>query len=132
MGRDQFVSFKKIEDSVDTFLYGFMSAGGDQYAEILRVMKMLLILSHGQAAVERGFSVNKEVEVENIKHRTLVAQRVICDHVKSVGGGIFNVELSKELLMSARMARQMYDQHLKVERQKKKTVGVGEAPILIE
>ena len=42
----------------------------------------------------RGFSVNKEVEVENLKEHTLVAQRIVCDHVNSVGG-VLKVELSK-------------------------------------
>lgn len=33
-------------------------------------MRTVLLLSHGQASVERGFSVNREIEVENIKERT--------------------------------------------------------------
>ena len=41
-----------------------------------------------------GLSVNKEVEVENMK-------RIICDHVKSVGGSL-NVDLRKELIMSVK------------------------------
>ena len=39
----------------------------DQHQKLLEVVKMCLVLSHGQATVERGFSVNKEVEVENLK-----------------------------------------------------------------
>lgn len=31
--------------------------------------------------VERGFSVNKEVETCNMKEDTAVAQRMICDYV---------------------------------------------------
>ncbi|XP_067650915.1 uncharacterized protein [Haliotis asinina] len=37
---------------------------------------LLLVLSRGQAQVEGGFSVNKEVEVENLKEVTLKAQRI--------------------------------------------------------
>lgn len=44
------------------------------------------MLSHGQASVERGFSVNKEIEVENLPEHSLVAQRTICDYVEVVSG----------------------------------------------
>ena len=43
-------------------------------------------MSHGQATVEESFSVNKEVEVENLKELTLVAQSIVCDHVNSLRG----------------------------------------------
>ena len=45
-----------------------------------KVLKLLL-LSHGQATVERGFSVNKEMIVENQQEQSLVARRVIKDHI---------------------------------------------------
>ena len=41
--------------------------------EMLEVVKLVLVLSHGQVAVERGFSVNKKAEVENLKGHTLIA-----------------------------------------------------------
>ena len=68
---------------------------GEQYTELFEVVIMVLVLSHGQAAVERGFSVNKEIEVENMKQQTLIAHRVICDHVTNVEG-ILNVDLNKD------------------------------------
>jgi len=43
-------------------------------------------LSHGQAMVERGFSINKEVESYNLKEDIFWARRVICDHVNAFGG----------------------------------------------
>ena len=61
---------------------------------------MLLLLSHGQASVERGFSVNRELEVVNLQKGTYVAQRLICDHIRSVGG-LMNVVISKALLAAA-------------------------------
>ena len=50
------------------------------------VVKMLLVLSHGQATVERGFSINKQVETDNLTEQSLVAKRTICDYVNFVGG----------------------------------------------
>ena len=34
----------------------------------------VFVLSHGQSVAERGFSINKEVEVENLKKVSLISQ----------------------------------------------------------
>jgi len=65
------------EKGVDNFLAEKLS--DTRYAELFTTLKMFLIVSHGQVTVEWGFSVNKEVEVENLRHQSLVAQRIICD-----------------------------------------------------
>jgi hypothetical protein len=56
--------------------------------------KTLLILSHGQATVESGFSVNEKILIENMKEKSLIAQRLTCDQIYHSGGHL-NVELSK-------------------------------------
>jgi len=67
-----------------------------------------MLLSHGQATVERGFSISKEVESYNLKEDTFRAPRTICDHVNAVGG-IFNVDVAnKQLQVSAAGSRQKY------------------------
>ena len=71
-----------------------------QYSTFWSTVKNLLLLSHGQASVERGFSINKEIEVENLAEESVVAQRVMCETVMSLGG-IHNVDISKSLLVSA-------------------------------
>lgn len=55
-----------------------------------------------------------------MKEHTLVAQRIVCDHVNSEGG-VLKVELSKPLLLSVKMSRQRYKKYLDQEREKKKT-----------
>jgi len=42
------------------------------YPTVWPVVAMALLLSHGQATVERGFSINKELAVENQQELTLV------------------------------------------------------------
>ncbi len=49
-------------------------------------MQQLLLLSHGEADVERGFSVNNSTSVVNLTEHNLVAKRVIKDLIQSVGG----------------------------------------------
>ena len=83
------------------------------------MLKLLLTLPHRQSTVERGFSANKEVAVENLKEHTLVAQRISCNHVNPVGR-VLKVELTTPFLLLVRMPRQRYEKYLDQERQKKK------------
>jgi len=103
---EAFKRFSMESNRVDTFYFDQLATKAD-LKELWKVVKLLLTLSHRQVTVERGFSSNKEVMVENLAQHSLVAQRVICDHVRSVGG-VLNVAFSKELLLSAAGARQRY------------------------
>lgn len=86
-------------------------------------MKILLLLSNGHASVERGFSANRQVETENMNDEIYVAQHLVCDYMKSVGG-ISKIIVDKELLLLFAGARQKYSQflddknHLRAEREK--------------
>ena len=83
-----------------------------------KVVGDLQILSHGQASVERGFSVNEQLEVENLQERSFFAQRLVQDHVQSVGG-VLAVSINKSLLLSAAGARQKYLPYLDEQKRKK-------------
>lgn len=100
-GNPDFEDFDPSEPSsrVDTLLYEHM-AGDKQLAKVWREVELLLLMSHGQATVERGFSVNKDVAVENLSERSFIAQRIIHDHFESVGG-LANFQISKQCLMSS-------------------------------
>ena len=89
---------------LDTYYHSMLDGKGD-YKNLWHVIRKLLLLSHGQATVEKGFSVNHEVMVDNLSQRSLIAQRVIHDHVRTQGG-IIKVNISKELLLSAGSAYQ--------------------------
>jgi len=56
--RDRFVNFDQVKSRVDILMHETM-AGKDMYSKLWNVVRMLLVISHGQAAVERGFSINK-------------------------------------------------------------------------
>ncbi|KAG5263637.1 hypothetical protein AALO_G00266980 [Alosa alosa] len=106
-----------IPAGLDVFLYTTLST---PYPDLLRFCKSLLLLSHGQASVERGFSINKEVETCNLQDRTLESLRLVCDRISSCGG-VLKVPLTKELLASASSARSQYRLYLENERKKKES-----------
>lgn len=109
---------------LDCLMYKHMG-NKPEWKKLWNLVKKVLLLSHGQASVERGFSVNREIEVENMKERTLVAQRIISDHVSNVGG-LTNVSITKELLLSASSARQRYRSFLEDEKKQKEYLLHGE------
>ncbi|KAK1886444.1 Zinc finger MYM-type protein 1 [Dissostichus eleginoides] len=111
-----FLSFQPFEQRLDVFLHEVLST----YPELRRFCQSLLLLSHGQATVERGFSVNKEVETVNLLEESLEAQRLICDQV-SVCGGVLKVPLTKELLASAAFARSRYRIYLDQQQKKRQS-----------
>ena len=77
-------SFNKFEESknrLDSFLWKYM--GSDSNCKsIWSIVKIILVLSHRQATVERGFSENKMLLVENLDMESLIAQRLICNYMK--------------------------------------------------
>ena len=48
-------------------------------------MKIVLAFSHGQASVERSFSLNKSVLNHNISEDSIVTKKAIRDHMVSNG-----------------------------------------------
>ena len=55
-----FLKFNKRENRLDEFFFFDVGAMSD-YLKLSKVIKMILVLFHGQGCVERGFSVNKDM-----------------------------------------------------------------------
>jgi len=92
-------------------------AASDDYGQLWLVVKMVLLLSHGQATVERGFSVNRQVDDDNLHADTFCCRRLICDTV-AYYGGVYAIDTSiKALLLSCSSAWNKYQPDLE---QKKK------------
>ena len=63
-------------------MHGTM-AGKVMYGKLwnVHIVRMLLVLSHCQAAVERGFSINKQAEEVHLQAETFIAKGIICRHM---------------------------------------------------
>ena len=117
-GSEKFSNFNLSTDGLDELFSTYMNT--EPYQKLFQAVQHLLVLSHGQASVERGFSVNKELEVENLSNQSLVAQRIVCDHINAVDG-ILNVPITQSLLTSCASARKRYERYLDQQRQNKKS-----------
>ena len=76
---DKFKPFDKYKTKLDVFC--FQTIGLHKYKELKYVMKVILTLSHGQASVERGFSINKSVLKVNMTEESIVSKKLVGDHM---------------------------------------------------
>jgi len=79
--------------------------------ETMRFLKKIFILFHGNAAVEREFSINKECISENMKEDSLIGQRHVWSAINAAGG-TKEVNISKTMIHAVRNARSYYHEAL--------------------
>ena len=108
---ESFDEFEKSKNRLDSFLWKYMGSDSS-YKSIWSIVKIILVLSHGQATVERGFSENKMLLVENLDMESLIAQRLICNYMKRKNFEPHNFPVSKNLISSAESVPQKYQQSL--------------------
>ena len=78
--RKAFQDFDLNSDRLDRSFSDFIGAN-NAYQDIWNVLKLVFVLSHGQSFIEHGFSINKQLLVENLKEKSLIALRLIEDHL---------------------------------------------------
>ena len=112
---------------MDTFF--FEELNQQKTYESLWCTIQLLTLSHGQAAVERGFSVNKEVLAPNLKAVSVTALHLIHDTISEGQIEIGDYIITNELLTSCSHASNRYRMCLmkrqKEDQEPEKKLGKG-------
>ena len=81
-GLDKFLAFDAANGHVNLFLGTFLH-GQKKYASLCKVSLFVFVLSHGESAAERGFSVNENMLVENLEYQLLIGQWTVYDHMFS-------------------------------------------------
>ena len=85
------------------------------------ILKVLLTLSHGQAAVERGFSLGKSNLQININEESIVAKKVIRDHLLANKLDPHSYQVCNKLILSCNTAYSRYKASLEEVATKSKT-----------
>ena len=109
--KEQFLGFRIAEDPLDSLLYSHVGDAKPQYAALWDTIKMLLILSHGQSGVERGFSQNKDIMGTNMQHETLVSYRLVYDGLQHLDVPVTDC-VNPEMLNHCKHAHSRYKLHL--------------------
>lgn len=103
--RSQIKTFDIKKDRLDTFLMQILQQFPCENEDLMHFVQRCLVFFHGNAEMERGFSINSECLVENLLEDSLIAQRSIISAVSSIGG-VQNVIIDKPLLLSVRRSSQ--------------------------
>ena len=101
------MSFKKETDRLDNFFWKFIG-GRSRFSNLKNVFQILLIISHGQAQVERGFSTNKQLLDHNMFGETLIVQRIIEDHMRIHNLQPQQLQMTHTLMEYVKGARKNY------------------------
>jgi len=86
------------------------------FKDLMLVVRMICYLFHGNANVERGFSVNAECLFKNMKEESIVACRQTYDAVLHEGG-VDALEITKAFLHCARNTHSRYAEDLERRQQ---------------
>ena len=115
--RDQLKTYKRAEIRLDKFWIDIIEIhSADNYKNLLKLLKMIMILSHGNAALERGFSVNKECIVENQQEKSLIAQRLIYDSILATNKPLTDFVVTKKLIQYVKNSYSWYKTSLDEEK----------------
>ena len=109
--KDKFARFKFEKDQLDTFFFETLNQQ-KTYEGLWCIIQLLLTLSHGQAAVERGFLVNKDILAPNLKALSLTALCLIHDSISAGQIEITDYIITDELLTSFSHESNRYKMYL--------------------
>ena len=115
---EKFLSFNKFTDRLDTFFAQILPV--KEYHAMWKVLKLIFCMFHGQSAVERGFSSNDEFSVPNQLESSLIALRMVHDHMRAKDAAPHDIQISKDLRKSVGKSRQRYHEYLEQHKNEKK------------
>ena len=93
---DLFQSCKREETSLDEFY--LEKADIRRLKELALLLKVILTLNHGQAAVEHSFSINNSFSIVNISEKSLVSKKLVKDHLLSNQQEAHTVSITNQLI----------------------------------
>lgn len=96
--------FNIVEDRVDRLYSEIL---GTESPELSKVVRVILILSHGNARVESGFSINGDILLPNMMEDTVIAQRLVYEGIHKAGG-VTHVVITDEMVKMVRNSYRMY------------------------
>ena len=90
-------------DRLDEFYWNYMK--DPKHAKVWEICRTVFTLLHSQAAVERGFSVNSKLLVQNLQEKIIVSSCLVYSSVKSDANHLNELSFTPRLKGNVRAAR---------------------------
>ena len=96
--RNSFIEFEVARQRLDDFDGKYLHRNG-KYAALWKVMVFVFTFSREQSQVERGFNINSDILVENLKTKSFGY-----DFIKSSVKKIYEIEMDPSLILCCKNA----------------------------
>ena len=116
--KDEFEAYTTYQ-RLDKFFFNVL-AQKPHFNVLCKVVKLVEVLSHGQAVIQHGFAEKKEILSCKIGEDTLKPFRTVHDGVRHMEFKIDDIPVSKELLKSCKQSRQRYSSFLEDQKKSQK------------
>ena len=101
--KSKFKIFDVHTQCLDDFL-GVYLHKNEKYSSLSKICQIVFVLSHWQSSVERGFSVNKKLLVENLGEISIVCQCTVYNYFSSLGVPVHEYHIPNDLVKSCKGA----------------------------
>ena len=82
------------------------------YSEFCNILELVFVLSHGQADIERSFTLNKNLLKQIMEALTITPRRKIKDYLLRNEINLNTYNVPSKLLVSIQLSRQKYEVYL--------------------
>jgi hypothetical protein len=116
-----YANYRRVDEYWHKILQITDLHGQPKFPSLGIVVKAALCLSHGQADVERVFSINKQVleDRTTLSEQTLRATRTVKDVINRYDSSIIKVPITRKLLQAHKNSYQLYKDSLEVAKNDK-------------
>ena len=106
---ETFLRYNKFTDRLDTFYAKLCIA---EYSALSKEFLIIFCMLHSQSAVERVFNTNADIVADNQSDHSLMALRMVHNHMRSYEVGRHDMKINKELHQSLGKSRQRCQEYL--------------------
>ena len=78
------------------------------YESLWKVFILIFCLFHGQTAIERGFKTNNDCSVINQSKESLIALRIVKDHLNTENVTAANILITRNMISNVKAVRARY------------------------
>ena len=121
--KEMFLEFNKFDHRLDLFYSKFLLE--EEFKSLWKVFILIFCLFHGQSAIERGFKLNADVSTQNQSKESLIALRIIKDHMQSKNVTATTIPITRDMLKSVKAARMRYTEYQESKRNEKQETEVN-------